>query len=95
MLEVKTTIHCEYSETDLKQLIIADLARRQIHVGSADIRVSISGGYADESWKQYSGGRAPSQTEVIPVKFVGFIVHSEKKLEPPKLNTRAGLDNVG
>ena len=82
-VEVKQTISASYSEADIKRLIIADLARQSITVASTDIQVSISGGYADDSWKSYSGGMgAPTITEVVPVKFNGFTVYKESKNEP-------------
>jgi len=84
MLEVKKTINATYSETDIKRLIVADLAAQKITIAPSDIHVSISGGYADDSWTHYSGGHSPSQTEVVPVKFNGFTVHKEiNESRPP------------
>lgn len=72
-----TVVNATYSENDIKNLIISDLAFQGIEVELKDIKVSISGGYADDTWKQYSGGFSPSQPEIVPVKFNGFNVSKE------------------
>ncbi len=84
---VKQTIEAEYTEADLKRLIQADLAKKQINVDLGDIKLVIWGGTLNEDWKSYSGGGgAPSTPEVDPVRFNGFKVH--KVVDVPQTATR-------
>lgn len=78
-ISIKQTISATYSEEEIKRLIVSDLVKKGVNVTPKDIKVSISGGYLDDTWKQYSGGGGPGTygSEVVPVKFNGFVVHRE------------------